>query len=231
MLKTFSNRIEFLIEKLGYKNVSDFSKALGYAQSEKVSRLLRDENNKPSFDIIQDITNKFEKVNIKWLITGVGNWNTENNKTISVVTETNNEKHLKNVVNRKFVPLIPIDAFAGYTGDSSTVLERDISEQYVVPDFKNVDFLIRVRGNSMYPKYASGDVVACRILKDWAFFQWGKVYVIDTEQGVLVKRIKKSSEKDCVLAISENKEVYEPFDLPRSSIRNLALVIGVIRLE
>jgi transcriptional regulator with XRE-family HTH domain len=132
----------------------------------------------------------------------------------------------------KSVPLIPIDAFAGYTGDMTTVKELDLSERYVIPDFKGVDFMIRVRGNSMYPKYASGDVVACRVLKEWTFFQWGKVYVIDTEeQGVLVKRINKSQVKDSVLAISENKEVYEPFDLPRSSIRNIALVIGVVRLE
>lgn len=132
----------------------------------------------------------------------------------------------------KFVPLIPIEAFAGYTGDMTTVKDLDLSERYVIPDFKGVDFMIRVHGNSMYPKYASGDVVACRVLKEWTFFQWGKVYVVDTEeQGVLVKRIKKSTDKNSVLAVSENKEVYEPFDIPKSSIRKIALVIGVVHLE
>lgn len=43
-----------------------------YEQPEKIYRLLRDGDAKPSFDVIQDISNKFEWLNIQWLINGKG---------------------------------------------------------------------------------------------------------------------------------------------------------------
>jgi phage repressor protein C with HTH and peptisase S24 domain len=82
----------------------------------------------------------------------------------------------------------------------------------------------------MYPKYSSGDIVACKSLSLDTFFQWNKVYVVDTEQGVLIKRVRKGVDDDHILMFSEN-EKYEPFPLHRSEIRALAIVIGVIRLE
>lgn len=111
-----------------------------------------------------------------------------------------------------------------------TVLEYEC-ERYVVPMFKGADFLIPVKGSSMYPKYSSGDIVACqRVAMSSLFFQWNKVYVIDTDQGALIKRIKPGSDKKHVLIVSDN-EKYDPFELPITAIHAVALVIGVIRLE
>ena len=62
------------------------------------------------------------------------------------------------------------------------------------------------------------------------FFQWNKVYVIDTTQGALIKRIKPGSDSEHVLIVSDN-EKYDPFELHISAIHAVALVIGVIRLE
>lgn len=128
------------------------------------------------------------------------------------------------------IPLIPFEAMAGALTSEQTVLEYEC-ERYVVPAFKGADFLIPVKGSSMYPKYSSGDIVACqRISMNDLFFQWNKVYVIDTNQGPLIKRIKPGSDKNHVLIVSDN-EKYEPFELPYSAIYAVALVIGVIRLE
>lgn len=128
------------------------------------------------------------------------------------------------------IPLIPIEAMAGALTSEQTVFEYEC-ERYVVPVFKGADFLIPVKGSSMYPKYNSGDIVACqRVPMSDLFFQWNKVYVIDTTQGPLIKRIKPGSDKEHILIVSDN-EKYDPFELPNSAIRAVALVIGVIRLE
>jgi len=130
------------------------------------------------------------------------------------------------------IPLIPIEAMAGFGAGSQQVMEYD-TQRYIVPEFTelNVDFMIRVKGSSMYPKYNSGDLVACKklTLQD-AFFQWNKVYVLDTEQGALIKRIKKTKEIDTILIVSDN-ESYEPFELHLSKVNAIAIVLGVIRLE
>jgi len=83
----------------------------------------------------------------------------------------------------------------------------------------------------MYPKYSNGDVLACKKITDILFFQWGKVYVIDSSQGILVKRIFEHTDNDYVLLISDNKEKYPPFAMPKSDIRSLSIVLGVIRME
>lgn len=137
---------------------------------------------------------------------------------------------LKNSKNEKTIPLLPISAMAGVFSGDVSVMEFE-AERYVIPIFKDADFLIPVKGSSMYPKYSSGDIVACKKLESWSFFQYGKVYVIYTDQGPIIKRIRKGKDKDHVLIVSENADRYPPFDLHRSEIKGVAIVIGVIRQE
>ena len=127
------------------------------------------------------------------------------------------------------IPLIPINAMAGAFTDSQVVLELEC-ERYVVPVFKEAEFLITVKGSSMIPKYNSGDIVACKRMPLDTFFQWNKVYVLDTEQGPLIKRVKKGTTDETLTIFSDNPK-YEPFELPRTKIYHIALVVGVIRLE
>lgn len=128
------------------------------------------------------------------------------------------------------IPLIPISAMAGiFTGDTS-IMEYEC-ERYVIPDFKGADFLIRVKGDSMQPTYYSGDLVACqRVPLDALFFQWNKTYVLDTVQGPLIKRVKRGSDDNHVLIVSDNTD-YEPFELSKDQFHGVALVRGLVRLE
>jgi len=71
-------KAENLVERLklfmqSYKlNQSELAKELGYKSSEKISRLFRKDGANPSVDIILDISNRFEDLNIEWLLTGNG---------------------------------------------------------------------------------------------------------------------------------------------------------------
>ena len=131
------------------------------------------------------------------------------------------------------IPLIPIEAVAGYGKGDLSVMDNELIDRYVIPDFakRGVKFLIRVSGSSMYPKYSNGDILACRPITDTSFFQWGKIYVLDTEQGALVKRIYEGKSNEYVECRSDNKEQYPPFQMPKLSIRSISIVIGVVRLE
>ena len=200
-------------------------------------------------DRLNVIIEKYSNINIEWLLTGRGEMIKTNGITPSnsVLDSTPNE-HKNNDLHRnkqekctqsvaipatkqdEGIPLIPIDAMAGALTCEQTALEYEC-ERYVVPMFKGADFLIPVKGSSMYPKYNSGDIVACkRVSMTDIFFQWNKVYVIDTNQGALIKRIKPGSAPDRILIVSDNDK-YDPFELPYSAIHAVALVIGVIRLE
>ena len=67
---TIFERMMHIASKAGYKNISELAKALNYKSPEKLYRLERNKNAKPSIDIIADFANKFAKENIYWLITG-----------------------------------------------------------------------------------------------------------------------------------------------------------------
>jgi len=169
---------------------------------------------------VENILTIYPDVNPSWLIQGKGTmFSTEPAHTSIEVQD------------QKQVPLLNIDAVAGFGGGDWTIHHQDIQEHYVVPDFTDIDFMIRVKGSSMYPKYNSGDIVACKMLHEASFIQWNKVYVISTrEQGILIKRLKKGKTEENYLAVSDNVS-YDPFEIPRQEITGLALVTGVIRLE
>lgn len=170
---------------------------------------------------IEILYTKCTELNPEWLLTGEGNMLKEhNNLPIAVKTYNPDEG----------IPLIPTEAMGGVASGEVSVLELDC-ERYVIPMFKGADFLIPVKGSSMIPKYNSGDIVACKkVPMQDIFFQWNKVYVLDTNQGAIIKRVAKSEEKDCIKIVSENPN-YEPFDLHLSQIYSIAIVIGVVRQE
>lgn len=68
---TIFERILFIIHEKGIKNVAELADSLGYASPQKIYRL-KQEDCKPSFDIIRDFSNKFEDLNLRWFITGEG---------------------------------------------------------------------------------------------------------------------------------------------------------------
>jgi repressor LexA len=166
---------------------------------------------------IGNILKSYPEINPDWLITGEGSMY----RAIDTVA----------ISADKGIPLIPIEAMAGFATGDIQILDYQTSK-YVIPDFDEakVDYMIRVKGSSMYPKYSSGDIVACIKVELGAFFQWNKVYVLDTTQGAIVKRVKKSAQDNHILCISDNKD-YDPFDLPLNELHNIALVVGVIRFE
>lgn len=128
------------------------------------------------------------------------------------------------------IPLIPTSAMAGAFTSDISFMEYEC-EHYFIPDFKGADFLIRVKGDSMQPTYYSGDLVACqKIPMNDVFFQWNKTYVLDTNQGPIIKRVLPGKDDDHIRIVSDNTK-YPPFELEKSYLHAIALVRGIIRLE
>lgn len=181
-------------------------------------------------EIVEKILRHWPDVSAEWFITGHGSPIKAAAYRAEIAEEPEVRYDVKKYSPGEGIPLITVEAFAGgYTGDIQC-LEHEC-ERYVVPLFRDADFLISVKGNSMYAKYSSGDIVACRRLQSWSFFQFGKVYVIYTEQGVLIKRVYESDDEDMINIVSENRDKYHPFLIHRGDIKALAIVVGVIRLE
>lgn len=207
-------RILFFADTLGISK-RDFYIKIG------VSRGTLESKTGITEDVMAKFIATYPQVNTEWLITGRGNMVNTMKDNIPTVIKTNNIE--------EGIPLIPINAQAGVLRGEVSIMEYEC-EHYIVPAFKDADFLITVHGDSMRPHFESGDIVACRRITDKSSIQWNMPYVIDTNQGVLVKRIYPTSDSSSVLIVSDNRS-YPPFTISLSDIYSIALVVGVIRIE
>lgn len=215
-MKNSSTQKERILQFIEYKRIS---KNKFYIDT-GISNGILDKKSGLSMETIEKFYSTFPEVNLEWLVTGEGSMLKSDN--LPAITSTNNPN--------EGIPLIPTEAMAGVSRGEISILELDC-ERYVIPMFKDADFLIPVKGSSMYPKYNSGDVVACkRVPMQDIFFQWNKVYVLDTNQGAIIKRVAKSEQEGSIKIISDNPS-YEPFDLQLSQIYSIAIVVGVVRQE
>lgn len=205
---------ERLIAFLKHKNIGQvkFAETVGLSRGfvNSISKSIQPKT-------LHRITEQYPELNPGWLLTGEG----EMLKQPDTTTTAGQKQTL---------PLIPVNAMAGaLTGQADPIMLYDC-EQYIIPVFHGAEFLIRVQGDSMMPKYMPGDLVACRrVPMNHLWFQWGKDYVIDTIQGALIKRIEQSDKDGCLLIVSEN-EKYKPFILPADEINGIAIVVGTIRV-
>ena len=167
-------------------------------------------------DVLEQIATKFPDLNLRWLLTGDGE--------MLIPKRTIEESRL--------IPLYKSEAAAGFGLANFNVSDSDIDGYYRIKDFFNASFMLRVRGKSMEPLYNSGDIVAVRVVDDVKFIEWGKPYLIGTNSmGLLLKRLNPSDEDDYVMAISENKDGFPPFKIPKDDINGLAQVLGVVRID
>ena len=215
----------------GVKTYGEFAAMIGVKQ-ETLSRWMAGKQTIPEGRLIK-INGIFDNVFSKdWLLTGEGSMLSNNNNETYESNESN-ETYENNETNDHTLPLIPIAAVAGFNGLDIPGIPLTQCPQYSIPDFieQKAEYLIRVSGSSMYPKYSSGDILACRRIQEITFIQWGKIYVIDSQQGAMVKRLFEIPDNpEHVLCRSDNPK-YPPFQLPKSEIRSLSIVVGVIRME
>lgn len=229
-METKRERLERFIETMGY-SIREFERAIGVSNG-TISHV----KDNLSANLKDKISANFQQLNMNWLLTGEGEMlhssDADPSQPNTSEPTPSGRPELKEV-KKGGLPLIPIDAVAGFNGwDESGVSVLDCA-RYDVPDFEtaHADFLIRVSGSSMYPKYSSGDILACRKIDEITFLQWGKIYVIDSRQGAMVKRLFPMEDNaDMVLCKSDNPN-YPPFELPKEEIRSLSIVVGAIRLE
>lgn len=206
-------------------SLSDFADKIGISGSMMTE--IKNNRSNVGLKAVQNTVKKFSLINPEWLLTGKGNMG-DFRSPVTISTVDPDEEA---AIQRYGIPLIPIDAMAGWASGEFQIMDFE-ADRYVVPEFNElkVDFMIRVKGNSMYPKLSSGNIVACIKLPLDTFFQWNKIYVLDTRQGAMIKRIKKSTFDNHILCFSDNSS-YDPFDLDLKEVNSLALVVGIIGVE
>lgn len=175
-------------------------------------------------DKLQKIALQFPDLNTGWLMTGEG----EMLKTSPQPTE---ERSIDNTEGLHIVPLLPISAQGGSFNDFVTSIKENECEKVVSP-VKGMDMAVTVAGDSMAPEYPSGCQVLIKKINDKAFIEWGKVYVLDTCNGTVIKEVHKGQNEDEIECHSINPDPkFQPFSVNRNDIYGMYRVIMCMSLK
>jgi phage repressor protein C with HTH and peptisase S24 domain len=127
------------------------------------------------------------------------------------------------------VPLLPISAIAGQLSGFDVGVQLSECERIASP-ISGVDFVIEVTGESMSPDYPSGSRVFVKRIDMEAFIEWGRVYLLDTINGSVLKVVQPSDTDERVRCVSCNP-AFAPFDVRMRDIRAMYRVLLCMTLK
>lgn len=128
------------------------------------------------------------------------------------------------------VPLMPISAKGGTLDEFSRSIMEDDCEKVLSP-IKGADFAITVCGDSMSPDYPSGCHILIKKIEERAFIDWGKVFVLDTINGTIIKKLMPvSDDPSKIRCISINPE-YPPYEISLEYVRGIYRVLMCMSLK
>jgi phage repressor protein C with HTH and peptisase S24 domain len=169
---------------------------------------------------IDKILNVYQDLNKVWLLTGEGD----------MLSSTSSAQPQPSVKNERVVDdeaykvlLVPISALGGSLNDFNTAVCRDDCETVISP-IKDIDMAIKISGDSMEPEYPSGSTVLIKKINEHAFLEWGKVYVLSTCNGTVIKRLMPTDDPNKVLCESINPK-YPPFEVSLEHVYGVYIVM------
>ena len=132
-------------------------------------------------------------------------------------------------IEQEMVLVIPTGARAGTLADFATSISAYDCERMVTP-IKGADYAMQVTGDSMSPEYPSGSMILIKRINEKAFIEWGKTYVLDTENGAVIKTIRRTDNPDVIECVSLNP-AYQPFTMETKYINGWYRVLMVLALK
>lgn len=231
---TINDRFKQIIDSEYKGNKRAFALAVGVSPT-VIENVVGSRQGKPSYDVIYKICAN-ANISETWLISGLGSMlkgqnsiehSTKTNTIPVVETANDNESLHHDSYNTLTRPRIPFEAAAGGLSIAlNGVSESECEQMPVIASLPRYDFTIIARGNSMQPDILSGDEIACAFVQNSTFIQWGQTHVLDTAQGVVVKRI--FDDHDMIVCKSNNPD-FPDFTIPKNEIYHMAIVVGLIR--
>lgn len=153
--------------------------------------------------------NMYPNLNVDWI----------NYERGSMLNDTEDVVPVQNML----VPLLPIAALGGGLNDFEAQVSSFECEKIISP-IREASMAITVTGDSMSPEYPSGSIVFVSKINEKAFIEWGRTYVLDTANGVVIKNVHPSqTDKEKIICRSINPN-YADFEVPMSEIRGWYIV-------
>lgn len=151
---------------------------------------------------------------IKRLLENEMNWRTDLEGILGKKVEASKEERFR-------VPIVPFAVRGGaLQGFSEGVTEMECEK--IISPVNGAELAMEVVGESMAPGYPAGTRVLLK--KVQAVIAWGEVYVIDSIDGPVLKRILPTEDESVWELRSDNPE-YPPFRINTDNVRGVWRVL------
>ena len=222
-------KIDRFDKYMKYKGLNDNKVTIQLALSVGTLGKSRKSDRDLSDKVIEKILNFYTDLNRVWLLTGEGEM-IKNNLTPQQYYGGDTEKQKAGEPQMFIVPLMPISAKGGTLDEfSRSIMENDCEK--VLSPIKGADFAITVCGDSMSPDYPSGCHILIKKIEERAFIDWGKVFVLDTVNGTIIKKLMPvSDDPSKIRCISINPE-YPPYEISLEYVRGIYRVLMCMALK
>lgn len=222
--------IAYLLNDSDLHKKSTIANDLGISAS-KLSEILAGRM-KAGTEILAGLSSEYN-ISSQWLLTGEGDMvdsdilKSEQEYIENKLPCTDEFKYVNNDNGGK-VPVVHELTFATFDPDDPLKVNAD--DYYYIKEFRNADFLYKLSGDYMSPKYRSGDLIACRNVKHDNFYAWGRIYALLTcHQGIIVGRVYERN--NLLIDVQPCNPDYPTWTVPFDEIARMALVIGAISMD
>lgn len=213
---TENQRLRIVMDMLQFKTQSEFAKALNM-QPGSVSDVFRGKDGMGVSNAIKDKLEFQFGINREWLTTGEGEpWL----KKESIIGEA-----------KEGVPFLDLSIS---DPNLANLIVGEEHVEYLVnyKPFNDCTAYLPVYGDSMYPRYASGEIIAVKAITNFDVLQWGEAYVVMTDASTNgIRSIKNIHEHpDCTKLIlrSSNPNFRGDTVIEKKNISSLFIIKGKI---
>lgn len=143
---------------------------------------------------------------------------------------SNKELQLTEPTTAVRIPVIPYSAHGGSLSNfSDSVSEYDC--EHIVSPIKGATLAMTVTGDSMAPEYPNGSKIFISKVSG-AYIDFGRVYVLDTVDGAIIKEVQRTERPDVVRCVSLNPDPkFAPYEIETKYINGWYRVLLVMSLK
>jgi Predicted transcriptional regulator len=168
-------------------------------------------------DKIEDILKAFPSINKEWLLHGEGDM---------LLTSTKTDPPCYDDMSQYVTYRLPISAMAGTLANFTHSVYKNQLERIISP-IKGVDYSMPVWGDSMEPNYPNGCEILLKKVNEKSFVKWGETYVLDTDNGAVIKNVFNGDDDNYVRCVSINNK-YPDFNVPKKDIHGWYKILMVL---
>jgi phage repressor protein C with HTH and peptisase S24 domain len=216
------NKILGEVLKITGLTKNSLAKEIGLLRSQNLYDIELGKVKKISSELSEKIVIRFPNFNRQWLLTGKGSM-LINSETQKAIRKLPSVEELNILSTGYYYP--NVNAAAGF--DKEGLISEIEKIPVNIPNWGNGLDFINVFGDSMYPKFNSGEIIGIKEIEK-QFLNYGYAYVVQFNNGeVYLKYIKKGKDDKHWLLVSENT-FYEPKEFLISSIKSVFIIKGVL---